>query len=140
MNSVVNLFWCWNHCIQLFWLLITTRQAVSAGFWQVYLTQLEKSSYLSFEKCHIILSSIFSAYVMFIVSCISLTKHKTIIWKFRAPAELTLCKVIITRYNTILYQSERMHFYNHPSNYTYIIHLSDGEKWWIFTLIPKAAR
>ena len=77
---------------------------------------------------------------MFIVSCISLTKHKTIIWKFRAPAELTLCKVIITKYNTILYQSERMYFYNHTSNYTYIIHLSEGEKWWIFTLIPKAAR
>ena len=77
MNSIVNLFWCWNHCIQLFWLLITTRQAVSAGFWQVYLTQLEKSSYLSFEKCQIILSSIFSAYVMFIVSCISLTKRQS---------------------------------------------------------------
>lgn len=74
MNSVVNLCWCWNHWI--IWLLITTRQAVSAGFWQVYLTQLEKSSYLSFEKCHTKLSSIFSAYVMFIVSFISLTNTR----------------------------------------------------------------
>ena len=55
---------------------------------------------------------------MFIVSCISLTKHKTIIWKFRAPAKLTLHKVIIVRYETILHQSEHMHFYSNPCNYT----------------------
>ena len=75
----------------------------------------------SIRKKHIFLfytklSSIFCAYNTFIVSCILLTKHKATIWKFRAPAKLTLRKVIITRYDTILHQSECMHFYNHLSN------------------------
>ena len=37
--------------------------------------------------------------------------------KFSAPGIITICKVIIVRYNAILYQKEYAHISFHLSNY-----------------------
>ena len=55
---------------------------------------------------------------MLITFSVTLKKRQAAIFEFSASALITLREVIIARYDTILDQPERAHFYNHRSNYT----------------------
>ena len=115
--SVVNFFFFFNFFDYWYW----DEQPDSIRIWQAYLIQSAKTSYLSFEKWHTKLRSIFCAIQKcsaLITSSITLRKWEAAIVKFSTPAIMTLCKVITRRYDAVLNQSECAHLFNHWRNYT----------------------
>ena len=106
------------------WLVTYQNKPVSTRIWQIHLIQLVKTWFFFFWLvlcqannilCVLKACNLFYHVYLFLPN---IDKMRGCILKFRASAIITLRKVIIARYDTILNQSEWTHLCNHHSNYT----------------------